>query len=764
MRILLVDNDIYSSQYLELLLSLENHKILTTYKGEECFLLIENHNFDLVILNLYLPDISGIEVLKKIREKHSASSLPVLAVALQNDESTIVAALKIGANDFILKPYEEMPLKVRIRNLLKIKESDYELQKSIEAQKLLIENQKIIFNHLPIGLMILDKKCAVKSANKFAENLFGKKMKSGEILCGDMINCVNAVPNEGMCGKLENCASCMIRDAIEKTFQTEKSKHKNSVKLNIFENNLKTAKYYNIFTTLIYDDDDEKNVLLAIYDITEEVLLNKKLEEAQRIAQLGNWELDFVNNKLSWSEEIYKIFGVTPQDFKGDYDSFLQIVHPSDKEIVDKAFKQSLVTKKTYELEHRIITSNLELKYVREKCKTDFDENGAPLKSTGIVIDITDKKRAELNLVFNELKYRTIINTANDAILIADAKTGYIVEANNRASILFKKTHDKIIGTYQTALFPEEYNDLVKKEFDMIAKGTSKTFHEAYVIDADGVDIPVEISSSVIEIKENVYIVGIIRDVTERKRNETKILIQNKELKELNATKDKLFSIIAHDLKTPFNSLIGFSELLLYDFYSFSDEDKYKFIETIFDTAKNSFQLLTNLLDWARSQSGRINYKKEKINLKEAITNIVALIVNAANKKGIKINNEINEDIFITGDRNTVETVIRNLISNAIKYSYNNGEIFIKSSLVLEQRNKYFEVAIKDKGVGIEPERLEKIFDIENNISTRGTNDEGGTGLGLILCKEFIEKNGGKIRVESKKSEGSSFYITLPSE
>ncbi|HOV15380.1 MAG TPA: PAS domain-containing protein, partial [Spirochaetota bacterium] len=477
------------------------------------------------------------------------------------------------------------------------------------------------------------------------------------------------------------------------------------------------------------DITEKKKIELALIDS------EKKLKEAQKIAQLGNWEYDLVNNKLFWSDEVYAIFECDPSKITTSYELFLSLIHPEDRDKIDKAYKDSLIDKKPYDVEHRIVTKNGSVKYLIEKCKTDFNEKGEPVKSSGVTLDITEKKRIELNLMFNELKYRTIINSANDAIIIADANTGYIVEANQSAEDLFKIPLERIIGLHQKDLHPKENEYHYVEAFRKVVNSNSNAFGESLIVDAFGEYIPVEISSTVIDIKDNKYVIGIFRDISLRKQNEARILEQNKDLKELNATKDKFFSIIAHDLKTPFNALIGFSELLLSDYETFTDDEKLKFIETISDTAKSSFQLLNNLLDWARSQSGKINYKKETINLKEIIDSVISIHKNVAKNKNIIIDNEIEDKIFAYADKNTIETVVRNLLSNAIKYSQKNSKVIVETIKPDNNDNNFVEICIEDKGVGMSSEQIEKLFSIENSFSTKGTNNEGGTGLGLILCK-----------------------------
>jgi signal transduction histidine kinase len=236
--------------------------------------------------------------------------------------------------------------------------------------------------------------------------------------------------------------------------------------------------------------------------------------------------------------------------------------------------------------------------------------------------------------------------------------------------------------------------------------------------------------------------------------------IYSLELQKINASKDKFFSIIAHDLKGPFNSLIGFNDLLIEDIQSESNENIKEYSTIIHQTIHKTYNLLINLLEWARSQTDGIEFFPELFFISESVNEIISLLNPQANKKGITIIKKISDELKIFGDSNMLVTVIRNLISNAIKYSNNNGEITISAFI----KNDLTQISVSDTGVGISPEKLGKLFLVEHTSSTLGTSEEKGTGLGLILCKEFIEKHSGKIWAESVEGKGSIFHFTIPKQ
>lgn len=250
-----------------------------------------------------------------------------------------------------------------------------------------------------------------------------------------------------------------------------------------------------------------------------------------------------------------------------------------------------------------------------------------------------------------------------------------------------------------------------------------------------------------------------------KSRTNTQLLHKTKEISELNQklnhlnnTKDKFFSIIAHDLRSPFNAIMGFSELLAEQIREKNYENIEEYADIIQNSSERTMDLLKNLLDWARLQTGKIEFKPVDFSLNDIVTETIALLNDAASQKSIQILNTINKEIKIHADPSMMGTILRNLISNAIKFSNPGGKITIST----EQKENELVLLVSDNGTGISKADQLRMFKIEENFSLKGTQNETGTGLGLILCKEFIEKYEGKIWVESEEGVGSTFYFTLP--
>lgn len=233
---------------------------------------------------------------------------------------------------------------------------------------------------------------------------------------------------------------------------------------------------------------------------------------------------------------------------------------------------------------------------------------------------------------------------------------------------------------------------------------------------------------------------------------------KQKELEYMNATKDRFFSLISHDLKGPAQNMISLSDMLLTE-PDMSEEERSAFVHLINATAKKNFNLLNNLLEWARLQMGNIENHVSDFDLAEATEESICVMDEKAYRKSIKIINQIPAGVTVSADRNAICSVIRNLISNGLKYTRQGGKIIVSCA---ETENHVLEVSIADTGIGMDSQTRKKLFKAGKQVSMSGTEGETGTGIGLLLCKEFVERNKGKIRCESKKGEGSTFIFSIP--
>ncbi len=256
----------------------------------------------------------------------------------------------------------------------------------------------------------------------------------------------------------------------------------------------------------------------------------------------------------------------------------------------------------------------------------------------------------------------------------------------------------------------------------------------------------------VFNLQKQVYrVIGVASDISKQKK------IEN-DLRELNVDKDKFFSIIAHDLRNPLNNLLGFSHLLIDNFKEYNEEKKLNFLSIIQQTAKSTSLLLDNLLEWSRLQTGRISAKPARYFLKPQVDECIQLLHSAALAKKISVLTEMDMSVTFYADCNMISTVLRNILSNAVKFTPIGGEISVEASV----NTNFVVIKISDTGVGMSDLELKNLFLLNKSLSAKGTEGEVGSGLGLILCQEFVKKNRGSIDVKSKPGVGSTFVISLP--
>jgi len=385
-----------------------------------------------------------------------------------------------------------------------------------------------------------------------------------------------------------------------------------------------------------------------------------------------------------------------------------------------------------------------------------------------IIHDITDRKKAVQALTESEERYSSLVSHIPGATyrcLIDEHWTMLFISDNMNKIIGFPasdfiKSH---VRTYASICHPED----IKKTNKIVMNAVNKK--ESYSIEyrikrADGEYCWIlEKGRGVFNDKgEYIYLDGIILDNNKRKQMEKELKDSEIQLRELNTTKDKFFSIIAHDLKSPFNGLLGFSSILLENHKEYDDNKREGMIKLVNDSATSTFKLLENLLTWSRTQLNIVTFVPKELQFKIVLFETISNLKASANQKGIKLIETISDDEVISTDKDLIDSVLRNLISNAIKFTKRNGTVIIEA--VKQDKNNSIKISVTDTGVGIPKDKIDDLFRLDKNTSTQGTDNETGTGLGLIICKEFVEKLGGKIWVESEVGKGSTFSFTIPNK
>ncbi|HKI88683.1 MAG TPA: PAS domain S-box protein [Draconibacterium sp.] len=511
----------------------------------------------------------------------------------------------------------------------------------------------------------------------------------------------------------------------------------------------------------------EKTYAIAIIrDITEKKRIENKLKkseeqlkEAQFVGHIGSWELDLVENKGTMSDEMYKIFDINANTTEVTIETFLETPVPEDRKMVQELVMKSLKTHKGIDFDFRTITSNGEIRWIHERSNMEVDEKGNPQRVFGTCQDITERKLVELQLKESEEKYRLLAEASPEMIYLIDTK-GYVTYVNRVAAAQFHTPVRELIGKHLTDIFPP---DLARQNLANIQEviATKSIFqNEVEIVFPTGSRwVDARLAPVLDENNHVIGVLGLSYDITERIQADGEIRLKNEQLLKLNAEKDKFFSIIAHDLRGPLGGLMRLTEVMADDSHDLTPDIKKELTLDLSHSARNIFNLLENLLEWSQMRSGYTEVRPQMLRLKKVLNESLKAVNDSAKNKAIEIVVEIAEKQKIFADINMLQSVIRNLVSNAIKFTTEGGKVTISAN---PEGDNSVEITIKDTGIGMSSEMLDSLFRLDAKNNRPGTEDEPSTGLGLVLCKEIIEKHGGRIWVRSKVGIGSSFSFSLP--
>ena len=600
-------------------------------------------------------------------------------------------------------------------------------------------------------------------------------------------------------------------------------------KVSNFETKFKTFSgetiYININSTFI-ELNNEKLILTTQLDVTANIRAQQalkeseaKLKQAQKIAHMGNWELDIVNNKLYWSDEIYELFGLKPQEFEPTYEGFLKHIHPEDREMVNEAFTKSLKTGEPYEIVHRIQNDTGETKYVKEKSSTDFDEHGNPMRSVGIVIDITNQKLAEIKEQENKKRFRLLAQTALDFHKMADETGIYrymglkLLEMYPGILVLISgidKASDKITIQQLYGLeqfLPENLVKTAHEQFKGMVHHSSKItslFRPGYLQESPNATHKViqqftpESVAQELQEKEpfkTTYFIGLSIDdqlkagltifsprtlhteshgfiktfvhqaanALEIQLKEQKILEAKNQAERADKVKSDFIANMSHEFRTPLNAILGFSEILKSKIGENNSQRHY--IDGIFKSGQSLLNLINDILDLSKIEAGRVEINPTPTYFKTLLDEIKQIFSVKANHKSLEFPISIPPDFpeIISIDESRMRQILFNLTGNAIKFTERGFVSISIDDLNYEANSNYinFSIVIKDSGIGIEPDKLDEIFEPFRQQKDQDLSKYEGTGLGLSITKRLVEAMNGTLSADSEPGEGSEFRVYL---
>jgi PAS domain S-box-containing protein len=509
-----------------------------------------------------------------------------------------------------------------------------------------------------------------------------------------------------------------------------------------------------------------------INDITERKqteLLLKASEEKYRLLTENTsdviWILNHTTGKMTFiSPSIFHLRGFTVEE------AMSQTLDESLTPESAKYVAESIEKKLPDFLANKLTSQTRVLSEVQQPCKdgsiiwveiaTQFQFNSAgEVEILGVSRNVDQRKKLENEIISNEKKYRLLFENSPLGIYIANTD-GDVIDCNQSLLNILDSPSLEMTKKINVLKFPP-----------LIENGYAGIFMQCLTENKTiSVEMPYQsawgktmyLSNYVIPLTnsegkvEKIY--TLMEDITIRKQTEESLKISEASLKELNATKDKFFSIIAHDLKNPFSSIVGLSELLKEDAHDLEISEIIQYSELINTSANNTMLLLENLLEWAQMQQERVLFEPKLLVLSELVKESVSTLSFNAEQKNIQLVRKIPARLIINADKDMLKTLLRNLVNNAIKYTKSGGKVEISAI----ENNNEIQVSVADNGIGISKENILKLFNIGSGFSTHGTNNEKGTGLGLILCREFVLKHNGKIWIDSELGAGSTIHFTIP--
>ncbi|RYD83539.1 MAG: PAS domain S-box protein [Sphingobacteriales bacterium] len=605
-----------------------------------------------------------------------------------------------------------------------------------EAEIVIKESEqriKTIIENAPDGVIVLDAKGKITDWNYKAEQIFGWEADevTGQALY-DVLTHGNhdAAQTTALLNALHVATRKHTRRQIE-----FKALHKTGYEIDVAVNISPTklnGKY--IFIGFLRDVTEQKRANKALEHKTAQ------LDEAQKIAHIGSWEWDITANKITWTDELHRMFGVSRENFAGSYESYMQVVHPDDREFVNKAIQQSFEHKVPFNFDHRILRSDGSIRSIYSKGNIETDIDGNPVRMTGIAQDVTHFYKTHQTLQFTQFS----VDKASDAVFWVQENARFIY-VNESACKMFGYSQEELLTMHVYELETSTHGKANWPKFWEELKIRKSALVESSVRRKDGTIFPLEINTSYFQYEGKEIKVSYARDITERKQNEQKIKTANNDL-------STFIYRCTHDLKAPLSSILGLVNLAETEV---TDPNALEYLVMIKECTAKLNNILLMLIQTMSVRDNKV--AATAINFHNSVSEILDSLKFIPDFSTIRIGLHIDAAEFYS-DKSLLTCILQNIIENAIKYrNLAKEEPWVKINIQQDKELVY--INISDNGVGIETALQDRIFD----LFYRGTSEYKGSGLGLYIVKSAVEKLGGIIGVESAPGQGTLFKIELPS-
>ncbi|WP_332656107.1 ATP-binding protein [Brevundimonas sp.] len=488
-----------------------------------------------------------------------------------------------------------------------------------------------------------------------------------------------------------------------------------------------------------------------------------RLKRAQALAQMGSWEWNILTGQLLWSDEIFSLFGLPVDAFGASYSAFLDRVHPDDRAMVEEAVRRAVEEGADYELDHRILRPDGEVRFVHESGEVERDRAGVPLRMRGIVQDVTRSRAVERSATRNRDMLSGMFRISPEAIVVANAE-GRVVIFSAGAEAVFGYAAHEIVGGPIERLMPERFRGDHGRHVARFAAGPDDSLQMAQRrpiqgLRKDGVEIPIEASLARIVAGGETLFTTIVRDLTERYEAEACLVEARDRAEQANRAKSVFLANMSHELRTPLNGILGVAEALA---NTAADPRQKEMVDIIATSARALEALLTDILDLARIEAGRLDIQNEAFDLGAMVRSVAALFAASAESKGLTFHLDLPDSFALTvaGDGMRLRQILNNLLSNAVKFTETGGvRLAVETDCSDGQRRVRF--SVHDTGIGFDDGVGARLFQPFEQSDGSITRRFGGTGLGLSICRRLVELMGGSIEARSVAGQGSTFTFEV---
>ena len=480
---------------------------------------------------------------------------------------------------------------------------------------------------------------------------------------------------------------------------------------------------------------------------------------------MGSWEWIIPTGELLWSDEIFSLFGLPIDAFGASYSAFLERVHPDDRALVEEAVRLAVEEGADYAIDHRIVRPDGAIRFVHEYGEVERDRAGVPLRMRGIVQDVTRSRAVERSATRNRDMLSGMFRISPEAIVVANEE-GRVVIFSAGAEAVFGYAAHEIVGGPIERLMPERFRGDHGKHVARFAAGPSDSLQMAQRrpirgLRKDGVEIPIEASLARIVAGGETLFTTIVRDLTERYETEVSLVEARERAEQANRAKSIFLANMSHELRTPLNGILGVAEALA---TSTSDSRQKEMVDLIATSARALEALLTDILDLARIEAGRLDIQNEPFDLGAMVRSVAALFAASAESKGLSFNLDLPDSAALTlsGDCMRLRQILNNLLSNAVKFTETGG-VTLAVETDCSGGPCRVRFSVHDTGIGFVEEVGTRLFQPFEQSDSSITRRFGGTGLGLSICRRLVELMGGTIEARSVAGQGStfSFEVTL---